>query len=77
MGIELTRRPRTCWPRRATTPCSVPARCGAPSSARSRTLSEKILYGELKPGEFVVVDATGDTPSYFIAAEPGGGVRLS
>ena len=31
------RAPRRCWPRRATTRCSAPGRCAAPSSARSRT----------------------------------------
>ncbi len=32
-------------------------RCGAPSSARSRTqLSEKILFDEVGPGQLVTVD---------------------
>ena len=36
-------------------------RCAAPSSARSRTSSrEKILFGELRPGQIVVVDAEGE-----------------
>ncbi len=62
------RRRRRCWPRRATTRCSVPGRCGAPSSARSRTrCREQILFGELKPGEIVVVDTEPEN-----AEEPDG-----
>ena len=54
-------RPRSCSPRRATTRCSAPGRCAAPSSARSRTsLSEKILFGELRPGQIVLVDVEGE-----------------
>ncbi len=34
-------RPRSCSRRRATTPCWVPGRCAAPSSARSRTSSPR------------------------------------
>ena len=46
---------------RATTRCSAPGRCAARSSARSRTsLSEKILFGELGPGQIVVVDVEGE-----------------
>ena len=45
------RRRRRCWPRRATTRCSVPGRCAARSSARSRTrCREQILFGELDAG---------------------------
>lgn len=34
----------------------MPVRCGAPSSARSRTSSEKILFEEVGPGQIVTVD---------------------
>jgi ATP-dependent Clp protease ATP-binding subunit ClpC len=37
MGLELTPRPSSCSPTRATTPSSAPARCAAPSSASWRT----------------------------------------
>ncbi len=62
MGIELTRAAKDAARRaRATTRCSVRVRCAARSSARSRTrCSEKILFGELKPGPIVVVDVEGE-----------------
>ena len=60
MGLELRRRPSRCWRSAATTRCSARGHCGAPSSGRSRThLSEKILFGELKAGQIVIVDVQG------------------
>ena len=56
MGIELTADAKDLLAKRATTRSWAPGRCAARSSARSRTsLSEKILFGELRPGQIVVV----------------------
>ena len=45
----------------ASTRCSARVRCGARSSARSRTrLAEKMLYGEVRPGQIILVDVEGE-----------------
>ena len=54
------RRPRRCWSRRATTPRSAPGRCGAPSSATSRTSSRRLLERQLQPGTVILVDGDDD-----------------
>jgi hypothetical protein len=57
MGIVSRTPPRRWSPSAASIPCWEPGRCAARSSATSRTsLAEKILFGELHPGEIVVVD---------------------
>ena len=40
-GSSSPRRPRTCWPAGASTPCWAPGRCAARCSARSRTCSPR------------------------------------
>ena len=54
-------RPRTCWPRRATTPCSVRGRCAAPSSARSRTsCPRRSSTASSRPASSSLVGAEGE-----------------
>ena len=60
MSIELTNAARFSWPLRVTTRPWVLARCAARCSATLRMLSEKILFGEIKPGEKITVDAEGE-----------------
>ncbi len=61
MGIELAGGQVAAVASAATTRCWARGRCAGRSSARSRThLSEKILFGELKAGQIVIVDADGE-----------------
>ena len=55
------RLPRTCSPRRATTPCSVRARCAAPSSARSRTpCPRRSSTPSSSSGQYIEVGTEGE-----------------
>ena len=64
MSIELTQAAEgAAGHARASTRCSVPGRCAARSSARSRTsLAEKMLYGEVGPGQIVAGRRRGRGP---------------
>ncbi|CAM5338296.1 ATP-dependent Clp protease ATP-binding protein OS=Streptomyces antimycoticus OX=68175 GN=SANT12839_045800 PE=4 SV=1 [Streptomyces antimycoticus] len=62
MGIELNGDAKKLLAKRGYDPVlRAPGRCAGRSSARSRTCySEKILFGELRPGHIVVVDTEGE-----------------